>query len=55
MEDIQEKNYPELEQQTDELKQLADNVSATVRMETQQEKITAFLQKSRDVLQAMNP
>ena len=51
--DIQEKNYPNLKQQTSELKQMADDISASVPMAEQQQKMTAFLHKTRDILQAM--
>lgn len=55
LEDIQEKNYPALDQQTSELNKMASDVSASTPMANQQDKLTSFLQKSRDILQSMNP
>lgn len=53
--DVQVKSYPELKDDVANLKKLASDVSPSVRMEKQQEKINAFLRKSRDVLNSMNP
>ena len=54
LEDIQVKSYPELQAQVADLKQVASKMDGHIRMDQQQENITEFLQKSRDVLRAMN-
>lgn len=53
--DVQVKNFPELKEETDRLEQLASNVSPSIAMNEQQTALNAFLRKSRDVLNAMNP
>ena len=54
LEDIQVKSYPELEAQVADLKQVTSKMDGHISMDQQQENITQFLQKSRDVLRAMN-
>ncbi|MBA6154217.1 hypothetical protein [Gelidibacter maritimus] len=54
LEDIQKNSYPELESMVDELKLVASEMDGYISMNKQQDNITQFLQKSRDVLRAMN-
>ncbi|MCL8009125.1 hypothetical protein M8845_16975 [Gelidibacter japonicus] len=54
LEDIQIKSYPELQSQIADLKQVTSEMDGYISMDKQQDNITQFLQKSRDVLKAMN-
>lgn len=54
LEDIQIKSYPELQSQVADLKQVTSEMDGYISMDKQQDNITQFLQKSRDVLKAMN-
>lgn len=54
LEDIQVKSYPELQSQIADLKQVVSKMDGSISMDKQQANITEFLQKSRDVLKAMN-
>lgn len=54
LEDIQVKGYPTLQSQVSELKQVTSKMDGHISMDKQQDNITQFLQKSRDVLKAMN-
>ena len=53
--DIQEKSYPSLKEDASQINQMAADISPSVSMADQQHKMTAFLHKTRDILQAMNP
>lgn len=54
LEDIQIKSYPALQSQVSDLKQVTSEMDGYISMDKQQDNITQFLQKSRDVLRAMN-
>ena len=54
LEDIQVKSYPQLQSQVADLKQVTSKMDGYISMDKQQANITQFLQKSRDVLRAMN-
>lgn len=54
LEDIQIKSYPELQSKVSDLKQVTSNMDGYTRMDQQQDNITQFLQKSRDILKEMN-
>lgn len=54
LEDIQLKSYPNLQSQVSELKQVISKMDGHISMDKQQDNLTQFLQKSRDVLKAMN-
>ncbi len=52
--DIQAKSYPNLQQESSDLKQIASKISVSTPMNKQQTDINAFLQKSREILNSMN-
>lgn len=54
LEDIQEKSYPSLQSQVADLKGVSSKMDGSISMDQQQDDITQFLQKSRDVLKEMN-
>lgn len=54
LEDIQIKSYPTLQSQVSDLKSVTSKMDGSINMHEQQENITQFLQKSRDILKAMN-
>lgn len=51
--DIQAKDYPALEQEVTNLKQMAAQVKIATPMYEQQPEINSFLRKSKEILQAM--
>ncbi|RAJ25171.1 hypothetical protein LX77_01472 [Gelidibacter algens] len=51
---IQSKKYPALQSQVSDLKQIAAKVDGSKRMDGQQAFMNSFLNKAKDVLQAMN-
>lgn len=54
LKDIQIKSFPELKDEIADLKQITNEMDGYISMNKQQDNITQFLQKSRDILKAMN-
>lgn len=54
LEAVQQKSYPNLQTEVAELKTAASNIDGTKNMSKQQNEISRFLQKSREVLKGMN-
>lgn len=54
LEDIQSKNFPGLQSEVSDLKQINEKIDGYVNMNSQQTSIYEFLRKSRDILRTMN-
>lgn len=52
--DIQTESYPALQSEIVELKQVANNIDASISMDKQQASINSFLQKCKELLSSMN-
>lgn len=54
LEGIQAKNYPELQSQVSDLKQVTAKIDGSISMDKQQAHMNSFFSKSREVLRTMN-